>query len=218
MKRIISAAIALIFTAQTSFAQDAKAKTILEEVTKKNKAYTSLKADFTYTMVNKAEKIDEKQNGTLISKGNKFHLVLAGQEVFSDGKAIYTYLKDANELQINNLPTDAESEESISPNNLFTMYEKGFKYKYEKEETIAGKACHIINLYPVKPKEKSYHTITLTIDKASNHIQAIKIAGKDGTIFTYTVKTFEPNVTVEDTKFTYSKSRYPKAEVTDLRE
>lgn len=215
--KLIIAGTSLLLSLPT-FSQDAKAKEILDAVSAKTKAYKSFKTDFTYTMENKTEKINEKQSGTLISKGNKFHLVLAEQEVFSDGKAIYTYIKEANEMQINAIPSDTESDETISPNNIFTMYEKGFKYKYEKDEKIEGKNMHIINLYPVKPKEKSYHTITLTIDAAAKQINKIKISGKDGTIFTYQVKTFEPDFTVEDSKFTFNKTKYPKAEIVDLRE
>jgi len=215
--KLIIAGATLLFSFP-SFSQDAKAKEILDAASAKTKAYKSFKADFTYTMENKTEKINEKQTGTLITKGNKFHLVLAGQEVFSDGKAIYTYIKDANEMQINAIPSEAESDETISPNNIFTMYEKGFKYKYEKEEKIEAKTFHIINLYPVKPKEKTYHTITLSIDAATKQINKIKISGKDGTIFTYQIKTFEPDFVVDDTKFTFNKSKYPKAEIVDLRE
>ena len=94
------------------------------------------------------------------------------------------------------------------------MYEKDFKYKYVKEANNQ----HVINLYPLNPEGKGYHRITLYIDKTKMEIKRIEIFGKDGTNTTYIVKSFKTNTPIEDTKFTYSKSKYPNAEVIDLRE
>ena len=68
MRKIIGT-LGLIIIAITLHAQpaddvkDPKAKAILEELSKKNKSYSSIKAEFSYKLENKDESIDETQNG-----------------------------------------------------------------------------------------------------------------------------------------------------------
>lgn len=200
----------------TQAQDDAKAKSILDELSKKTKAYTTIKTTFSYIMEGKDSKNIEKQEGSLWLKNNKYKLEIAGQEIYCDGKSISTFLKDANELQINEMP-DANSQDAISPTNIFTIYEKGFKYKFENEKTENGKTIQYINLYPVNSKAKNYHTVKLSIDKAAKQITSLKIFGKDGNIFTYVVKSFTPNSDINDALFLFDKSKHPKVEINDLR-
>ncbi|GAB4254648.1 MAG: hypothetical protein Kow0079_11030 [Vicingaceae bacterium] len=193
-------------------AQDEKAKKILDELSEKTKKYTSIKADFKLNISNKVEKVDEEQTGSIIIKGNKYILNIKGQEVISDGKTMWTIIKDAEEVQINTI--DEEDENAISPNKIFSLYEKGFKYQYIDEKD--GK--HIIYLYPNNPKDESYHRITLIINKEKMQIVKAIVYGKDGTNFTYYITSFTPNTNVSDSQFTFDKSKYSGFEIIDLRE
>lgn len=58
----------IAFMAIAATAQTDKAKTILDDVSAKTKAYKTIKIDFTYTMENKGQKIDESFTGTLFSR------------------------------------------------------------------------------------------------------------------------------------------------------
>ena len=204
----ISSLIALSSVAQ----DDVKAKAILDKLSAKTKKYTSIKTTFDYQIVNKAEGLNEKQAGSLQIKGEKYYLSIKGQDVFSDGKSIYTLLKDAEEVQINSIP-DENEEDVISPNTIFTLYEKGFKYKYVKEEN----GNDIINLYPNNPQDKSFHRVEIQINKTKSEIYKVTVFGKDGTDMSYTIKTFTPNIAITDDTFVYSKAKYPKYDVIDLR-
>lgn len=194
---------------------DEKAKAILDELSKKTKAYTSIKAEFSYTLDNPQEKINETQKGTLTLKGNKYKLSIAGQEIVCDGKTLWTYLKDAGEVQIDNAPDPNKEENSFSPTNIFTVYEKGFKYKSDKEETKNGKVMQVINLYPVKANEKPYHTVKLFIDKNAKEISSVVVMNKDGNKYTYNVTKFETNLPLNDSDFVFDTSK--AKEVIDLR-
>ena len=227
MNSIKSAITALFFsTASLVFAQqpkevvDAKAKDILDELAAKTKTYTSIKTDFssvTEKRVTDAEsKVTDTQSGTLQLKGDKYKLQFKGQTILSDSKTQWTYIKESNEVQINNAP-DPKATDNINPVNIFTLYEKGYKYKYEKEEVIKGVKADIIALYPLDPDKKSYHTIKLTIDKVKKEITSVKIMNKNGTSTTITVKDFTPNSEMPDTMFSFNKAEYKGVEVVDLR-
>lgn len=222
---IYSVCIALIINVSIATAQSvvipadkaAKAKAILDKISANTKKYKSLFSNFTFTVENKDKKVNEKHEGSLWVKGDKYKLEITGQTIISDGKTTWTYLKDANEIQINNTATK-ENEDKITPNNIFTLFEKGFKYEYVKEETTNKIATQIINLYPLEPKKKGYHTAQLVIDKVKQQILSVKINGKDGNTSTYTVKKFTPDIAIADDAFTYNKNKYPGAEVVDLRD
>lgn len=199
------------------YAQDAKAKAILDALSKKTKSYGTIKANFSYKMEGADKKPGDTQEGTIYLKGNKYKLEIANQEVICDGKSVWTYLREANEVQVNTMPAPG-TDDAITPANIFTMYEKGFKYKYEGEKIEGGKTIQTITLHPADPKTKPYHSVKLFIDKGANQLSSIKIFGKDGTTTTYTVKNFSANPALQDNLFIFSTAQHPKVEVIDLRE
>ncbi|MFQ5335919.1 MAG: outer membrane lipoprotein carrier protein LolA [Flavobacteriales bacterium] len=201
------------------FAQtrDPKAKAILDAMSKKTKSYASLKVDFAYILRNKAEGLNEKQNGTLYLKGDKYRLEMAGQHVMCDGKTVWTFIVDADEVQVDNVPDPGENEDQLlDPTRIFSLYEKNFKYKFKKEETRNGKVVQIIDLYPEKAADKSYHTVQLVIDKQKKQMISMEVMGKDGNHYIYKLKTITPNASAPDTLFKFDVSK--AGDVIDLRE
>ena len=81
---------------------------------------------------NTDKKQTEKQTGKVQVKGSKFKLDIPGNTIVCDGKTIWAHNKDANEVTIKSF--DANNEDQLNPSKIFTMYETGYKYKYEKEE------------------------------------------------------------------------------------
>ena len=197
----------------SGFAQDEKAKGILDKLSAKTKSYSTIKAEFQLTLINKSEGLNETQSGSIYLKGEKYFISIQGQDIICDGKSMWTHIKESEEVQINDLP-DEDEEEYISPSKIFTLYEDGFKYKFLKDEN----GIQIINLYPKASDDKSFHRIALFINKAKNQISKVKVYGKDGTTFIYKIKTFSPNVSISDTKFKFDKAKHPGVEVIDLRD
>jgi outer membrane lipoprotein-sorting protein len=212
---------AYCFAQQPKEVVDAKAKGILDEVAAKTKTYTSIKAEFVNVaekqVTNTESKVTETQSGTLQLKGEKFKLEIKGQVIFCDSKTQWTYIKESNEVQINNAP-DPKATDNPTPVNIFTLYEKGYKFKYEKEDVVNGAKVDIIDLFPLNPDKKPYHTIKLTIDKVKKQIISVKILNKNGTSNTITVKNFVTNSEMPDALFIFNKADYKGVEVVDLRD
>lgn len=224
MKHITMLAL-MVFSTFAMFAQssdltpkDPKAKAILDKLSAKTKNYSSMQADFDYQLVNQKSGIDEVQKGWVKIKGDKYKLSIAGQEITSDGKTMWTLLVDDNEVQISDIPEEGEGDDEIfsSPSKLFTLYENGFKYVYDGEEKINGVAVDVIKLYPMQPKEKNYHTIKLYIDKAKVEMKRVSIMSKDGNIYTYTLNNLKTNEALADAIFTFDVSK--ANDVIDLRD
>lgn len=216
--KIASSFISFLLVAASSFSQaqqtDKKADDILHGVSTKYKAYKSVKATFVIHIENPNDKTSDVQKGTIYLKGTKYKLEIAGQDIISDGKTRWTYVKDANEVQIDNLKTD---DNAITPANIFTMYEKGWLFKFTGEQTEKGMIYQLVELVPVDPKKKNIFKVKLTINKNDKFISTAKVFNKNGSIQTITVDKLTADSLLDDALFSYSPSKYPGAEVIDLR-
>ena len=202
----------LLLLTTNSFAQDDEAGKILKEVSAKYKSFTSLKAEFNFLIENQSQNTKDTQKGTLYVKGNNYKLEITGQEIMSDGKTIWTYLKDANELQIN----DANAkDDAINPSTIFTLYEKGFQHKMAEAKTESEKTV-AVDLNP-DDKTKPYYLVRLTIDKTNKTITGVKVFSKNGNRVTYTILKLSPNIEMDNSLFAFDKSKHAGVEVIDLR-
>jgi outer membrane lipoprotein carrier protein len=196
---------------------DAKAKTILDDVSKTTKAYKTITAEYEQIILNKEKKQVDKQEGKIQVKGTKFKLEIPGNTIVCDGKTVWTHNKDAQEVSIKNFEPNAE--EGLDPTKIFTLYETGYKYKYEKEEKINGVTYHVISLFPtIKPEKKKFHTIKLFIDKNKKQVCEIKMLMKDGGTQTYTIKSMKPNENLADAVFVFDTKGFKPEQIVDERD
>ncbi|OFX25508.1 MAG: hypothetical protein A2033_17895 [Bacteroidetes bacterium GWA2_31_9] len=208
----------LFFSFTFAFTQDdansKKAKDILDKVSAKMKTFTTVQADFVSTMENLQDDIKETLKGTIKLKGNMYKLEISGTEIFTDGKTMWTYLKDANEVNISE--PDPNDDSSLNPAKIFKIWESDFKYKFVKESFENALALYEIDLYPIN-KEKTYSRITLKIDKDKLTIASIKYVGKEGNNYTINIQKFTPNNPFTDNMFTFDEKSHPGVEKIDMR-
>jgi outer membrane lipoprotein-sorting protein len=193
-------------------AQDATATRILSNVSRTYQTYKTIKAGFSITINNTHSKSVIKQNGTLYLKGKKFRINLSDQEIYCDGKTMWTYFKEENEVQITKYDPHAQD---INPSEIFTVYQKGFNSKYSGEKIVGGKKIQKIELTPIN-KKKPYFKVKLDIDKAANKIVNMTILNKNGVNATYGITSFKANMTMNDTFFKFEPKNKPGVVVIDL--
>ncbi len=204
--------LSLAAVAQTDDA--AKAKDILNKVSAKTRQYQTIKADFSFSLENLQDNIKENHDGSILLKGNKYRIALMGVINYFDGKTLYTWMKEAEEVNVSE--PDMTDESTLNPASIFTIYEKGFKLKYVGEKNVGGKMMHEIDLYP-ENRDKPFSRIKLTINKETLQINSFMQQGKDGNNYTITVKTMQTNVPATDGDFIFNKTANPKVQVIDLR-
>jgi outer membrane lipoprotein-sorting protein len=203
--------------------KDAAAKKILNQVSAKYRSYDVVKAEFTFTYENQQAGTKESRSGTMISrsKANKYKVTIyspedklaVDEEIISDGKSQWTYVKKNKEVELSEVDN---SSGSMNPAQLFTIYEKGYKYVYNGDAKVDGKLCQVIDLTP-EDENKPFFKIRLSIDKAKKQIFSAMIFDKNGSRYNYTVHTLTPNVKVPESTFTFDKKNYPGVELVDLR-
>lgn len=215
MKKILGLSIvAVMALAQPAMAQnDAKAKSILEAVSKKINSLKSLKANFALHLNGNGGKVKDTKKGTFYMKGSKYKVDIAGQEIICDNKTVWTYNKETKEVQVSNYNPN---EQTISPAKLFTnFYDKEYSYKYAGTRKVSGKSCDIIEMMPTN-KSKQFTKVELAVDNTKTIVGG-NVWEKNGNNYQYDVSGFTPNAPVTDDMFTFEPKKHPGVEVVDLR-
>ncbi|HLT52715.1 MAG TPA: outer membrane lipoprotein carrier protein LolA [Flavobacteriaceae bacterium] len=189
-----------------SFSQnDAKAKSLLDEVSKKVKSYENITIDFKYALSNTAENINQETRGSVVMQGNKYKLEILGATRIYDGKMLYTISPDDEEVTISK--EDGEGANSITPNKMLSFYEDGYTYKMDIVQNIQGRKIQLIKLTPIDSKSE-IKNIFLGIDAQTKHIYNLTEMGKNGTKTTLTVNSFKTNQPLSKTLFTFDENKY----------
>ena len=207
----LAIAASLPATAQT----DARAKAVLDALAKKAATYKSLKATFTMNIADAGGKGGTTQRGTFLMKGPKYRLTLPTQDTRSDGRTLWTYLKEAGEVQVST--PDASSESALSPMKLFTQFsDRDYKSRYLGERKVGAKTAHVVELLPTK-KTQAFKKVELAVDKASGTVASGTIWDKSGARYAYTIATYTPNIAIPDAQFVWDTKANAGVEVVDLR-
>lgn len=196
-----------------------QSKQLLEQSSTKNNGYKTIKADFKFSTSNLQNDKKINETGKIAIKGDNYHLSLSNTEIIFDGKAVYTYLKEANEVNITK-PEPSKKDNGVfffsNPHDVFKIYSKDFKSKLIQETTIGSLPCYEIDLYPIDLKTK-YSRIRMHIAKTNLQILDLKIFQKDGTLYLLEFTSFITNSDISETEFTFDSKKYPKAEINDMR-
>ena len=202
-------------SAQGSVGQnDPAAKTILDKVSAKFKTYKSVLSNFLLKVEDAKGKLQGTKKGTVYMKGGKYRVSITGQEIYSDGKNVWSYDKGANEVTITKVDPSANT---LTPQKMFTnFYDKDFLYKLNGEKKVGAKTLQEIEMTPVD-KSKAFHKIYVYVDKASQSIQSTSVIEKNGNKYTYSNTSLNPSAAIADNQFVFDKKNFPGVEEVDLR-
>jgi len=217
MKRLTIVMAVLMIAANLMAQQDPKAKEVLDKLSQTTKSYKTIQIDFSFTLENKKNNVNQTNEGVVTLKGKSYrlHMPVFSMDIFCDGITTWSYLSEAKECNISGVEDD-NKEGSLNPANIFTIYEKGFNYSYVGEETLAGKAVHVLDLFPIDQK-KEFVKVRLYVDKAKNQIAKAQTFNKDGNTYILVLKSMKTNVDLKDDYFKFDKSKYPGVEINDMR-
>ncbi len=150
--------------------------------------------------------------GSLLMKGEKFHLNCAGISSWFDGKTQWSYMVDNEEVTINN-PTPEELQ-GINPYALIQSYKKGYQYQYRGKVKQNGTSGYEVLLTP--EQEQTLKSITLIVSE--NYLPIyIKVELRNGAISEIKVTSYQTNQSLSNDIFVFDKKKYPDAEIIDMR-
>jgi outer membrane lipoprotein-sorting protein len=212
---IIALFLSVILAIPGAYGQgDGAAAKILDEFMEKTLKAPSVSIDFTIIMSSLKDEVIDEFDGHLTLKGEKYKLNIMETESWFDGRSIYTYMPDINEVMI----SDPDEDGGIlsNPAQLFSGYEEQFRYRLVGETTREGARLYEIDLHPIE-RDHDFHTVKLFIKRDDSFLHSAVIAGKDGNRYTFLVNSYDNTRQLPDSFFVFNESDHPGVEVIDMR-
>lgn len=148
--------------------------------------------------------------GTLKSSGKKFALITPVSSSWFDGRNMWTYNPSSAETTLVN-PTADEIAET-NPLTYISLWKSSYDARFSNSK-IKGK--YVVELTP-KRRHSAVKKVVITFNR--NYIpEKISVTGSNNAVTTVAVSSVNYNAAVKASDFVYPKSRYPKAEIIDLR-
>lgn len=195
------------------FAQQKEAKDVLDKTSANFRKSGGVEVGFTIKIKAKGQ-TDGLLVGNIRLKGQKFVLKTTDAITWFDGKTQWSYLTDSEEVNISN-PTEEELL-GINPYALLSIYEKGFSYVLGKNRTYQGSAIHEVVLTAT---DKAREISKLTLYVSRNTYQPVYILAElnNGSQNEIAITSYREGQKFNDSTFTFDKTKYPNAEIIDLR-
>jgi outer membrane lipoprotein-sorting protein len=195
--------------------KDPVAKEILDKLSEKTKSHETITTDFKVEFKNIKENIQNSSEGSITIKGDMYRLKFMDSESFYDGKTLWSFLPEVNEVNITE--PEADDEDIFNnPKRLFTIYENDYKYQLIDNIAENDQNYSLIDLYPIG-LEEDFSRIRLQINTDEYFLSSATIFGKDGSHYTIRLNNYKTNSDFEDSYFIFDEQKHPKVEIIDLR-
>lgn len=205
---IMLIAMMLCLTAEAQ--KNPQAKKILDATAKKFNSAKGIEA--TFKMSNTVGGIEQAAGGGQIQlKGKKYKLTAGDQITWFDGKTLWSYSKDIEEVNVTT-PTKKEMQ-SMNPYSFVGLYKSGYNYNV-KNVTSNNTTLYEVRLTAENPKS-DMPEIVINITKDYTPVSIRMRQGKSWSKISITK--FNASKSFADTHFTFPKSQYPDAEIIDMR-
>ncbi|MBN2519095.1 MAG: outer membrane lipoprotein carrier protein LolA [Bacteroidales bacterium] len=195
---------------------DERADNILNQFSEKTKKFNTIIAKFTFRQFTHDEGEVDNFDGEIYIKDNQYKLTFPGNEIYSNGKTLWQYMIDLNEVTITNKEKDDDSFLN-NPKKIFSIYKEEFKYKFNREFSENGEQFYEIDLFPKKIDESTYSRLRLIINKNNLQLISIEYFGKDANRFLIEIDNFLTNESLEENFFKFIPENYPGIEISDMR-
>lgn len=204
-----------IMAQSVSEVSDKESIALLEALKADYDKYNAHRIDFTLDIELPGEG-KESQTGYLIQNGDKFILEMDAQKIISDNKTVWVYLKDINEIQINDADFDDDSD-FMSPSSVFNMYNSDeFIFGVSQHSFNKGKSITEIEAKPTD-NYSEYSKVRITIASRTNDFLSMKFFSRDGSRYTLNVDKHIKDYPVDSNLFVLDESQYEGATIEDLR-
>lgn len=198
------------------FAQkDPDAKVILDKLSEKTKSYQNIQTEFKIDYKNIKDNTQNSSKGKITIQGEKYRLIFMGAQSFFDGQTLWSYLEEVNEVNISE-PEQNDNDIFSKPQEIFTIYDRDFKYQLIDQYNENDISVAIVDLYPFDIDE-DYSRIRLEVNTDKYQLQSVTIFGKDGSHYIIKFFNYKTNIDLDSTYFTFNKADYPNVEVIDMR-
>ena len=206
IKKIILLFIVIISYNNIAVSQEAdEAEKLLNKVSENIKSYDNIYINYTYTLSNLEEDINQTNKGSFVTENDNWKFVMLGVTRIFDGDKLYTISPDDEEVTISTQNPDDEA--TITPNKMLYFYEEGYNFEMDIVQYIGRKKIQYVKLVPMDSNAEIKY-ILLGIDVEFNQIYKVIETGINDTQTTIAIVDFEVNLPLEESLFIFDKEKY----------
>ena len=192
---------------------DIRAEKLLNSVSEKIDSSETFKINFTYTLENLIENINQDSDGSIVIKDDNYLLEFMGIKQLCDSKKVYSIVPENEEIIISNI--DEDESETIKPSRLLKFYREGYLILWDKKELILEKKIQFVKLIPIN-SNSDIDYLQLGIDISNNDIVKLIEIGKNKTKTILTVNQLQYDIEIDLNFFVFSEEDYPDYYIENL--
>ena len=189
MKKIILLFIVGVISNTIAISQNStEAENLLNKVSENIKSYDNIYINYTYTLFNSEEDINQTNKGSFVTEDDKWKFVMLDVTRIFDGYKLYTISPDDEEVTISTQNPDDES--TITPNKMLYFYEEGYNFQMDIVQYVGRKKIQYVKLIPMD-SDAEIKNILLGVDVEFNQIYKVIETGINDTQTTIAIDDFE---------------------------
>ena len=192
---------------------DIRAEKLLNSVSEKIDSSETFKINFTYTLENLIENINQDSDGSIVIKDDNYLLEFMGIKQLCDSKKVYSIVPENEEIIISNI--DEDESETIKPSKLLKFYRDGYLILWDKKEVILENEIQFVKLIPIN-SNSDIDYLQLGIDISNNDIVKLIEIGKNKTKTILTVNQLQYDIEIDLNFFVFSEEDYPDYYIENL--
>lgn len=206
MKKVILLFIIAIVSNTIAISQNSEeAEKLLNKVSENIKSYSNIYINYTYTLFNSEEDINQTNKGSFVTEDDKWKFVMLDVTRIFDGDKLYTISPDDEEVTISTQNPDDES--TITPNKMLYFYEEGYNFEMDIVQYVGRKKIQYVKLIPMD-SDAEIKYILLGVDIEFSQIYKVIETGLNDTQTTIAIVDFEVNLPLEESLFVFDKEKY----------
>lgn len=192
---------------------DIRAEKLLNSVSEKIDSSETFKINFTYTLENLIEDINQDSDGSIVIKDDNYLLEFMGIKQLCDSKKVYSIVPENEEIIISNI--DEDESETIKPSKLLKFYREGYLILWDKKELILEKEIQFVKLIPIN-SNSDIDYLQLGINISNNDIVKLIEIGKNKTKTILSVNQLQYDIEIDLNFFVFSEEDYPDYYIENL--
>ena len=205
MKNII-ACIAFMVAAQAVSAQN-NAETFIRLIVNQLKSHKNVEMTFNYQISPDGKTSGESEKGHAWLQGEAYKVEMADEQTISDGKTIWMYLVDEEEVMISNATDGTDN----TPLKLLTSLDESYV------ATLTGIDQQGIATIELANPNGQYKRVTLKINSKKAELKSADVYFEDGNKLVINVEEMKYDQELGNKFFTFDEKAHPKVDVIDMR-
>lgn len=202
----IIACLFLLFATQAVTAQN-NADMLIRLVVDQLKSHKNVEMVFTYQISPDGKNLGDSEKGHAWLQGEAYKIEMADQQTISDGKTIWSYLIEDEEVMVSNATDGTDN----TPLKLLTSLDESYV------ATLTGIDAQGLATIELANPKGQYKRVTLKINTKKVELKNADIYMEDGSKLVVNVEEMKFDQELDDKFFTFDTKKHPKVDVIDMR-